>query len=108
MSYVAEGQDPFRAIADPRRRAMLDHLLAGERSVGELAARVGISQPAATQHIRVLKLAGLVEERREGRRTLCSVRPAELRVVTDWLAKYEAFWAEKLGNLERHLAKKIN
>ena len=108
MSYVAETQDPFRAIADPRRRAMLDYLLGGEHSVGELAAQVGISQPAATQHLTVLKLAGLIEERREGRRTLCRVRPAELRVVTDWLQKYEAFWTEKLGNLERHLAKKIN
>lgn len=108
MSYVAPEQDAFRAIADPGRRRMLDAMLEQERSVSELTALLAISQPAVSQHLKVLKLAGLVEERRQGRNSLYRAKPAELRVVTDWLAKYEAFWSARLDALEAHLARKIN
>ena len=108
MAHVARHQDAFRAIADLGRRRMLDAMLERERTVGELAALVGVSQPAASQHLKLLKLAGIVEERRQGRTTLCRVRPAELRTVMEWLAKYEAFWSGKLEAFEAHLAKQIN
>jgi DNA-binding transcriptional ArsR family regulator len=105
MAYVAPSQDPFRAIADPGRRRMLDALLEQEHSVKELTVMLGISQPAVSQHLQVMKLAGLVQERAKGRNTLYSARPAELRVVVDWLSKYQAFWSNKLDALEAHLAR---
>jgi DNA-binding transcriptional ArsR family regulator len=108
MSYVASHQDPFRAIADPGRRIMLDAMLERERSVSELTQLLGLKQPSVSQHLQVLKLAGLVEERREGRKTFYKAKPAELAQVHSWLAKYEAFWKDKLDALETHLARRMN
>lgn len=108
MAQVSPHQDPFRAIADPNRRRMLDLMLEQELTVGALAERLGISQPTASQHIKVLRLSGLLEERTEGRRTFYGVRAAELRQVSDWIAKYEAFWSDRLDALERHLARRKN
>lgn len=105
MSRISSDQDPFRAIADPNRRRMLDLMLSGERTVGELTGVLGIAQPSVSQHMAVLRQAGLVDERREGRRTYYAVRAAELRGVAEWLAKYEVFWGEKLDALEAHLAR---
>ena len=105
MSRVSPEQDPFRAIADANRRRMLDHMLAQERTVGELAGLLGIAQPSVSQHMAVLRLAGLVDERQEGRRTFYSVRAADLRGVAEWIAKYEVFWAERLEALAAHLAR---
>jgi DNA-binding transcriptional ArsR family regulator len=105
MSYVSSQQDPFRAIADPSRRQMLDAMFECEQTVTQLTALLGISQPAVSQHLQVLKLAGLIDERREGRTNFCRTRPSELRQVVDWLGKYEAFWKIKLDGLERHLAR---
>lgn len=108
MTRVSENQDPFKAIADPNRRRMLDLMLDEPRTVGALATTLGIAQPSASQHMQVLRLAGLVEERTEGRRTFYSVRASELRAVADWIAKYEAFWTDRLDALEAHLARKTN
>jgi DNA-binding transcriptional ArsR family regulator len=105
MTQVSPNQDPFRAIADPNRRRMLDLMLAEERTVGFLAEQLGIAQPSASQHMQVLRLAGLVDARAEGRRTYYSVRAAELREVADWIAKYEAFWTDRLDALESHLSR---
>ncbi|ROU04099.1 ArsR/SmtB family transcription factor [Histidinibacterium lentulum] len=108
MTRVSPNQDPFRAIADPNRRQMLDLMLAEERTVGVLADHLGIAQPSVSQHMQVLRLAGLVDARTEGRRTLYSVRAAELRRVADWIAKYEAFWSDRLDALEDHLSRMKN
>lgn len=108
MTYVAPNQDPFKAIADPNRRRMLDLMLQEARTVGALAEALAISQPATSQHMQVLRLSGLVDERVEGRRTYYSVRAAELRTIADWIAKYEAFWTDKLDALEAHLARMKN
>ena len=105
MPHVAPKQDPFRAIADPNRRRMLDLMLAEERTVGFLAEQLGIAQPSVSQHMQVLRLAGLVEARSEGRRTFYTVRAAQLRSVADWIAKYEAFWSEALDALDDHLSR---
>lgn len=105
MTHVSPNQDPFRAIADPNRRRMLDLMLGQERTVGFLADHLGIAQPSASQHMQVLRLAGLVDARAEGRRIFYSVRPAELRSVAEWIAKYEAFWTGRLNALEDHLSR---
>ena len=103
MAYVSPNQDAFRAISDPTRRLMLDAVLGVERNVRELTTALGISQPAVSQHLKVLKLAGLVEERRQGRRSFYRAKPAELGAVIDWLAKYRVFWEVSLKALEAHL-----
>ena len=105
MTQVSPNQDPFRAIADPNRRRMLDLMLGHERTVGFLADDLGIAQPSVSQHMQVLRLAGLVDARSEGRRTFYSVRPAELHGVAEWIAKYEAFWTGRLDALENHLSR---
>ena len=79
----------FQAVADPTRRAILDLLARGERSAGELVDPFPISQPAVSQHLRVLREADLVAERREGRRRVYRLNPAGLREVYDWAAHYE-------------------
>lgn len=106
MAYVAQEQDPFRAIADANRRIMLDAMLKDECTVGELTDLLGVRQPTVSQHVRVLRLAGLVEERKVGRNVFYRAVPAELQVVDDWLAKYQAFWTSKLDSLGRHLARR--
>jgi DNA-binding transcriptional ArsR family regulator len=105
MTHVSLNQDPFRAIADPNRRKMLDLMLTEERTVGFLADELGIAQPSVSQHMQVLRLAGLVDARAEGRRTFYNVRAADLRSVVDWIAKYEVFWSERLDALEDHLSR---
>lgn len=108
MAQVSPQQDPFRAIADPNRRRMLDAMLERERTVGELTVTLGLRQPTVSQHMQVLKLAGLVSERRDGRQVFYGIRPAELAGVAAWLAKYEAFWPGRLDALEAHLRKRTN
>ena len=92
--------DIFRALGDPTRRAVLDRLSAGERSVTELRAGLPISQPAVSQHLAALKAAGLVGERREGRKTFYRIEPAGLAPLIDWLGRYRAFWPEKIERLK--------
>jgi DNA-binding transcriptional ArsR family regulator len=99
-------RDAFRAIADGGRRLILEALAAGECSVSQLTGLLGISQPAVSQHLRVLREAGLVEERREGRFHYYRMRAEPLREVFDWVAQYESFWSERLDALARHLKKK--
>lgn len=106
MGRIAASQDAFRAIADPGRRKMLDAMLAGECSVGELTELLAISQPAVSQHLQVLKQAGLVSERKAGRNRFYRARASELQVVADWLDKYEVFWAEKFAALSAHLTRR--
>jgi DNA-binding transcriptional ArsR family regulator len=108
MGYVAPQQDTFRAIADPRRRLMLDAMIGAECTVGELTRLLGVSQATVSQHLQVLKLAGLVEERRSGRNNFYRAKPSELAVVADWLEKYRSFWVARLDALDTHLRKKRN
>lgn len=108
MAHVSPRQDPFRAIADPNRRRMLDAMLAGDCTVGGLTRDLGLSQPTVSQHMQVLRLAGLVSERRAGRQVFYAVRAADLATVGDWLAKYQAFWTTRLDALEAHLATRRN
>ena len=92
--------DVFRALSDPTRRAVLDRLAGGERSVAELTAALPVSQPAVSQHLAALKAAGLVGERREGRRTYYRIEPQGLAPLIDWLGRYRAFWPEKIERLK--------
>jgi DNA-binding transcriptional ArsR family regulator len=93
----------FRAVADPTRRAILDLLLDGERTVGEIAERFAVSRPAVSKHLRVLRTARLVRARREGRRRLCALDPEPLRAIDVWLEDYRGEWQSRLARLKRHV-----
>jgi DNA-binding transcriptional ArsR family regulator len=96
-------RDPFWAIADPTRRRLLDLLSTGERPVNDLAETFRVSRPAISQHLRVLREAGVVTERRVGRERRYRLRAAALREVASWIARYERFWDEHLEALGRQL-----
>ncbi|MEP6622769.1 MAG: metalloregulator ArsR/SmtB family transcription factor [bacterium] len=100
--------DPFQAVADPTRRAILDRLLVGEAAVATIAAEFPMSRPAISRHLRVLREARLVREHRggsDGRQRVYQVTPAPLRDVMQWARAYESFWAANLKSLKHHLEK---
>jgi DNA-binding transcriptional ArsR family regulator len=91
----------FRALADPTRRAIFERLARdGEQTVHALTGRAGVSQPAVSKHLRVLKSARLVRHRHDGRETHYSVPPQGLAPLVDWMTVYSAFWREKFDRLE--------
>jgi DNA-binding transcriptional ArsR family regulator len=98
--YVQHEDVVFRALADPSRRAIFERLTRGESAVKDLTARFDISQPAVSQHLALLRGAGLVSERREGRCVYYRVAPKGLRPLVDWIAHYQAFWVERMDRLE--------
>ncbi len=104
MPAAAPTLDVFHAIADGTRRKLLDLLAGGERPVRDLVAQFEVSFAAVSQHLAVLRAAGLVSRRREGRRQIYRAEPAALAEVRDWLACHEEFWTDGLDRLERHLA----
>jgi DNA-binding transcriptional ArsR family regulator len=93
----------FAVIAEPNRRRILDLLRSRERPVGELVDALGVSQPAVSKHLRILREAGLVQARGDAQRRLYSLRAEPLRAIDDWLAPYRAMWPDRLDDLERHL-----
>jgi DNA-binding transcriptional ArsR family regulator len=93
----------LQVLAEPRRLAILELLRDGERPVGELVARLRVSQPAVSKHLRVLKEAGLVEARPEGQRRLYRIRPDPLAELDEWLGAYRQLWTTHLDRLEDHL-----
>ena len=91
----------FSALADPTRRAIFERLCRdGEQTVRALTGRAGVSQPAVSKHLGVLKQAGLVHDRREGRQTHYSAQPHGLAPLVDWMSLYGAFWRERFDRLE--------
>ena len=98
----------FQALAEPRRLQLLDLLRDGERPVGELVDRVGLSQPAVSKHLRVLKDAGLVVSRTDAQRRLYRIRPEPFAELDDWLAAYRDLWTTHLDRLEDHLDRRRN
>jgi DNA-binding transcriptional ArsR family regulator len=93
----------FRALADPSRRKILDRLIVGDASVNELVEGFSTSRPAVSRHLRVLREATLVVERREGRRRVYSLNPQPMSHADAWLGKYRAFWAARLQALKMML-----
>jgi DNA-binding transcriptional ArsR family regulator len=98
MARAATTTDAFNAVAEPRRREILDLLAAGERPVNEVVRLLGISQPLASKHLRVLREVGAVEVREEGKLRLYRLNAGALKPIHDWVKGYERFW---LGRFER-------
>lgn len=90
----------FAALADPTRRDILDRLRAGPKTVGELASAYPISQPAVSQHLRVLERAGLIDRTVEAQWRRCSIRPDGMAPATAWLERQRAEWDERFDRLE--------
>jgi DNA-binding transcriptional ArsR family regulator len=96
----------FKALADPTRRAIFEWIARdGEQTVHSLTARAGVSQPAVSKHLAVLKIARLVRDRREGRETHYSAQPRALVPLVDWMSHYGLFWRDRFDRLETLLNK---
>jgi DNA-binding transcriptional ArsR family regulator len=91
----------FRTLADPTRRAIFERLCrGGEQTVGALTAQAGVSQPAVSKHLAVLKQAGLVRDRHEGRQTHYSAQVGALAPLVDWTSRMTGFWENRFDDLE--------
>ena len=95
--------DVFNAIAEARRREILDALITGEKAVGAIVNDLSMSQPQVSKHLRVLSEVGLVRCRAEGRRRLYRLEPARLRPLHEWLTKYEQAWNDRLDRMGDYL-----
>jgi DNA-binding transcriptional ArsR family regulator len=103
MARAATTSDVFNAIAEPRRREILVLLRAGERPVTELAEKLGIPQPGASKHLRVLREVGLVRDRKAGKQRLYGLDVRGLRVVHEWTGGFERFWNESFDRLDAYV-----
>ena len=100
MARAATTTDAFNAVAEPRRRAILDVLAGGERPVNDLVHELGLAQPQVSKHLRVLREVGAVDVRDEGRQRLYSLNGHALKPIHDWVKAYERTWAERFEQLD--------
>jgi DNA-binding transcriptional ArsR family regulator len=103
MARAATTTDPFNAVAEPRRRQILDVLASGERPVNDLVERLGVAQPLVSKHLRVLREVGLVDVREEGRQRIYRLNGRSLKPIHDWVKRYEDTWNERFDRLDRVL-----
>jgi DNA-binding transcriptional ArsR family regulator len=103
MARAATTSDVFNAIAEPQRREILALLRTGERPVTELAHELGLTQPGASKHLRVLREVGLVRNRRAGKQRLYGLDASGLRPVHEWTGGFERFWIESLDRLDAYV-----
>ena len=100
MARAATTTDAFNAVAEPRRRAILDVLAGGERPVNDLVGLLGIAQPQVSKHLRVLREVGAVDVREEGRQRLYRLNGQALKPIHDWVKDYERTWSDRFDELD--------
>jgi DNA-binding transcriptional ArsR family regulator len=100
MARAATTTDAFNAVAEPRRRQILDVLAGGERSVNDLVRALEMTQPQVSKHLRVLREVGAVEVREEGRQRLYRLNGHALKPIHDWVKSYERSWSERFDQLD--------
>jgi DNA-binding transcriptional ArsR family regulator len=100
MARVATTADAFNAVAEPRRREILDALVGGERAVNDLAGLLGLAQPQVSKHLRVLREVGAVQVRDQGRRRLYRLNGAALEPIHQWVSGFEQTWSERFDELD--------
>jgi DNA-binding transcriptional ArsR family regulator len=100
MARAATTADAFNAVAEPRRRQILDVLAGGERPVNDLVAQLGLAQPQVSKHLRVLRQVGAVDVRGDGRRRLYRLNGEALKPIHDWVRTYEETWSERFDQLD--------
>lgn len=96
MPRAATSSDAFNAIAEPRRREILDFLAPRERPVGDIVVALGLAQPSVSKHLRVLKDVGLVDVRRDGRQMFYRTNAAGIRPLHEWSSRFERYWRNQL------------
>jgi len=100
MARAATTADAFNAVAEPRRRQILDVLAGGERAVNDLVGLLGLAQPQVSKHLRVLREVGVVDVRNEGRQRLYRLNGHALKPIHDWVKNYERSWSERFEQLD--------
>ena len=100
MARVATTADAFNAVAEPRRRQILDVLAGGERPVNDIVEQLGLAQPLVSKHLRVLREVGLVDVRDEGRQRIYRLNGHSLKPIHDWVKNYEQAWSERFDRLD--------
>jgi DNA-binding transcriptional ArsR family regulator len=100
MARAATTTDAFNAVAEPRRREILDVLAGGERPVNDLVRELGLAQPQVSKHLRVLREVGAVEVRERGRQRLYRLNGPALKPIHDWVKNYESLWSERFDQLD--------
>jgi DNA-binding transcriptional ArsR family regulator len=100
MARAATTADAFNAVAEPRRRQIVDLLADGERPVNDLVRGLGLAQPQVSKHLRVLREVGVVDVREDGRRRLYRLNGPALKPIHDWVKEYERLWAERFDELD--------
>jgi DNA-binding transcriptional ArsR family regulator len=95
--------DPFNAVAEPKRRDLIEALVGKELTVNQIVKRMGWNQPMVSKHLAVLKQVGLVSERKEGRYRVYKVNVAQLKPIQEWVVQFERFWSNSLDHLEDYL-----
>lgn len=103
MARAATTTDAFNAVAEPRRRQILDVLAGGERRVNDLVALLGLPQPQVSKHLKVLREVGLVRVREEGRERIYRLEGEPLKPIHDWVKNYERMWSERFDALDQVL-----
>jgi|SRR5215471_10629693 len=102
VARASTTSDPFNAIAEPRRRHILEFLAGDERTVGEIVDALEMGQPSVSKHLQVLRDVGLVSVRREGRNTMVRINHDTLRTIHDWVALFERHWRGQLRRIKAH------
>ena len=100
MPRAATTSDTFNAIAEPRRRNILDYLAPRERPVGDIVVALGLAQPSVSKHLRVLLDVGLVEVRRDGRQSFYRTNAVEIRALHEWTSRFERYWRNQLARVK--------
>ena len=100
MAWAATTTDAFNAVAEPRRRQILDLVAGGERPVNDLVRLLGLAQPQVSKHLRVLREVGAVDVRDEGRRRLYRLNGRALKPIHDWVKNYERSWSDRFDQLD--------
>ena len=102
MPRATTTSDPFNAVAEPRRRHILEFIAREERSVSEIAEALELNQPSVSKHLQVLSEVGLVSARRDGRRTMYRTNADKLRCIHEWSAMFEKYWRGQLRRIKAH------
>jgi DNA-binding transcriptional ArsR family regulator len=107
MARAATTSDAFNAVAEPRRREILNYLALQERPVGDIVATLGLRQPSVSKHLRVLRNVGLVHVRRNGRRKLYRTNAAAIRPLHEWTSTFERYWRHQLNRVQERAEAKM-
>jgi DNA-binding transcriptional ArsR family regulator len=107
MARAATTSDAFNAVAEPRRRDILNYLALRERPVGEIVATLGLRQPSVSKHLRVLRDVGLVHARRDGRQMLYRTNAGAIRPLHEWTATFERLWQHQLNRIKERAEGKL-